>query len=195
MYKPGVDSVVTIRSQDRLKAVTRAKLPQRIRPRAPVRTAAPPASKGTPPSPPWVGPGPMPGPPGPAGLIGDIDYSMLPIELSQVPISFPFSGKPLTYAAVNVPMAFALIIPAGLAGTRVYEATLPTLNPVFVVNRISGDVVSQLGTVTIMPAGNTACFLEGDGGELDVGDVLQIVAPVQDATLADLGITILTMRV
>lgn len=150
---------------------------------------------GTPPSPPWMGPGPMPGPAGPAGVVGDIDYSMLPIELQQVPISFPFSGKPLTYSVVNVPIAFAVDVPPGLAGSVVYSATLPTLNPTFTVNRISGDVTTGLGVVVITRTSTTSCILMGPGGSLAVGDVLQILAPPQDPTLADIGITILTMRV
>ena len=86
---------------------------------------------------------------------------MLPPELQQVPISFPFAGKPQTYATVNVPMAFKLTVPSGLAGTRAYSATLPTLNPVFTLNRISGDQVTHLGDVTITPASTTSIALRG----------------------------------
>ena len=150
---------------------------------------------GTPPAPPWIGPGPMPGPPGPAGAIGDIDYSMLPPELQQLPISFPFSGKPQTYAIVNVPIAFPVLVPPGLVGSMTYCATRPTLNPTFTVNKISADVTTALGVVVITGASTTSCILMGPGGALAVGDVLQVLAPPQDATLADLGITILTMRV
>jgi hypothetical protein len=124
-----------------------------------------------------------------------ITYAQLPAEVQQVPISFPFQGKPATGAVVNVPMAFAMTVPAALAGTVVYDTTQATASAVFTVNKISGGSTTALGTVTITAASQTSATLAGSGGSLAVGDVLQIVAPTQDATLADVGITVLAMRV
>jgi len=130
-------------------------------------------------------------------LNGAIALAQLPASVQQVPISFPFSGKPASGALVNVPMAFAVTIPASLAGSVVFTTTKATATSTFIVNRVTAaGVTTTLGTVAITGSTTTSATLSGSGGALAVSDTLQIVAPAsQDTTLADCSITILAARV
>jgi hypothetical protein len=117
--------------------------------------------------------------------------------IKQLPISFPFSGKPAAGAIVNVPMPIAVTIPAALAGAVTFSTTRTTANAVFTVNRITvAGATTALGTVTVTATSATSNTLAGTGGSLAAGDTLQMVAPgTQDATLADCSITVLSARV
>jgi hypothetical protein len=125
-----------------------------------------------------------------------IGYPQLPVELRQLPIVFTFSAMPAEGAAVNVPMGFALTVPVSLAGAVTYAVAGPAAPTPFHLNRISGGVLTALGTVTLLPsAAGTAHAATGPGGPLAAGDVLQIVPGPQDTILTDVGITIMANRV
>lgn len=130
-----------------------------------------------------------------ADMTGTATYAQLPTEVAQVPITIPFGGKPATGAIVNMPMSMALVVPASLAGTRVFASAAPTGTPTFSVNRIPSGSTTPSAIGTVQFTGQTTATLAGAGATLSAGDVLQIVAPTQDATLSDCAITLLAARV
>lgn len=116
---------------------------------------------------------------------------------TSLPLGYILPGKPNASAFFNLVIAVPLVIPANFAGTVVYDATPPTANAIFTLNKISAGVTTTLGTITITSASNTSAILSTQAQvSLSVGDVLQLFAPSSlDATLADIGITILTTKV
>lgn len=137
---------------------------------------------------------------GPAGIPDAVDSKTYVrrygawVELT-IPVVFPFAGKPLASAKVVVPMAIGLIIPANLTGSTGYTTVNSTGSPVFTVNKLATDgTATTIGSITFS-AGVRAAAAAGAGGSLAIGEALQLVAPASpDATLADLGISILAAR-
>lgn len=134
-----------------------------------------------------------------AGLDGSsrVAWANLPAAAQSVPIAFIIPGLPAASQIYNLAIAIAMVIPANFVGTVVYDDTLTTSSAVFTLKKISGGATTTIGTVTITTANHTSKTLSTQAqASLAVGDVLQLVCPSsQDATLADVGITILANKV
>jgi hypothetical protein len=124
-------------------------------------------------------------------------WASLPAEAQNLPLAFVVAGKPVAGQVYNLITAMAITIPASFAGTVAYQGTLTTASAVFTLNKISGGTTTAIGTITLGTASKTTITLSTQSAaNLAAGDVLQLVAPgTQDATLADVGITVLAAKV
>ena len=84
-------------------------------------------------------------------VTGNIAYSQLPAEVQQLPIAFPFQGKPASGELMHLVLPFAISIPAGLTGAVAYDATQATANATFTFNRISSGVLPKSGLLRLLP--------------------------------------------
>ena len=126
-----------------------------------------------------------------------VAWTQMPAEAQQLPLGFVLPGKPAVSAVFHLVMAMAVVIPANFAGTVAYAGTVASANATFTLNHISGATTTEIGTIIFNTTGHTAIALSTQAAvSVAAGDVLQLVAPaLQDATLADLGLTILTGKV
>ena len=110
------------------------------------------------------------------------------------PMQFFWVGKPASGAYFIAVAPFALTVPAGLLGTKVYDGTLATGSALFGFRRVTvGNVISTIGDVTITPTDHFSATLPANAQiNLLAGDAIIANAPaVVDATLADIAITLL----
>jgi hypothetical protein len=123
-------------------------------------------------------------------------WATLPVEAQNLPLPVAISGKPTASQTINVVMAMAVTIPANFAGTVSYQGTQATASVAVTVNKISGGSTTAIGTITLGTASKTAITLSTQAQvTFAAGDVLQFVWPTQDATLSDVGITVLGAKV
>jgi hypothetical protein len=116
---------------------------------------------------------------------------------TTVAFTFSFGDKPPPEVMNMVPLSFPVSVPANLAGSTVFHNMPPAAEAVFTIFKQTATMgTTELGTITLPAMGEpNECTLAGTGGELAAGDALVLwPPPVQDATLAMIGVTILAER-
>ena len=89
----------------------------------------------------------------------------------------------------------AVSFPANFSGSKGFCGTNPTATATYTVKKNSGGTVTTIGTVAISTGG--AFTFASTGGTLQsfaAGDVLLILTPASDATLADVAMTLAGYR-
>ncbi len=133
---------------------------------------------------------------GELSIVGSRGTSLVGLAASAVgglyDIALFIPGQPAASAMVFqfvVPRAIAL--PVNLAGSLAKAGTAATSAAAFTLRKNG----SNIGTVDFAPAAATATFALPGGTAFAAGDVLEILAPSpQDATLADVSITLMASR-
>jgi hypothetical protein len=87
----------------------------------------------------------------------------------------------------------AVTFPANFSGSKLHASVASTASKVFDIRKNG----SSVGSCTVAAAGTTATFTSTGGAAVNfaIGDRLEITTPAaQDATLADVSITLLSTR-
>jgi hypothetical protein len=129
--------------------------------------------------------------------MGSPALSALPTSVQQLPIAASIAGKPAAASKVwIVPITHTVIIPANLAGSIGYADTVATANATFGLSyRDSGGTLTTLATMVFATGSHNATLSTQASATLTTGGILMMATPtVQDTTLADVGITLLTSK-
>jgi hypothetical protein len=130
-------------------------------------------------------------------------YPALPAEVQQVPVNFPYPGKPPPSGAYGnssrLSFPISLWLPANCAGSRAQCDTAPSANAQFYIyhapypgNGPAGW--SQIGTITFY-AGTYIGYFSSSAQTYNAGDMFAINCPgSQDGNLAYVAITLLFWR-
>jgi hypothetical protein len=126
---------------------------------------------------------------------GRVPWDNLPGEVQTLPIAFVIPGRPANGQVYNVVLPIPCTIAADFSGSGVYAGSIATGNAEFLLRRISNGESTTIGTATFTSASHTSCQWSSQATTMVAGDVLQLVAPTpQDATLADIGISVLATK-
>lgn len=123
-------------------------------------------------------------------------YTRLPAEVQNIPIVFPFVGRPTNALSIYIPLVQATTIPANFAGSVAYSNATASATIAFTLVYIRAGASTTIGTVTFSSGSSAGVFSVQAQVNLLIGDILVCEAPTpQDASLADVGISLLLKKV
>ena len=124
---------------------------------------------------------------GASGVVSYQDFRSFLYQASFQPydLSAMYPGAPPASALMlRIPLARAVLFPAGLAGSRGTATLTATATTAFDI-QLNG---ASVATMTFAAGTSTATFTAASTISAEAGDVLSVVAPATpDATLADVG--------
>jgi phage gp46-like protein len=127
--------------------------------------------------------------------VGVVGWAALPEELQGVPIRLSVLGQPVGGTRILFSLPQGYTIPANFAGTTVIADDAASAAAVVSLHTIRAGVETDLGTVTFLPAGGTACTLSTQAAFItQANDGLVFILP-EDATLAGFSIALLLLRI
>lgn len=122
--------------------------------------------------------------------LGDLNAARANLGVATIGLPFYFADQPTVSQTVFLPLVRPLALPANFAGMATWCGTVATANASFTVQYIRQQVVTQIGTLTLTKQNQRNSGVSS-AVTLLAGDVLVLVAPsTQDATLADVAITL-----
>jgi hypothetical protein len=131
----------------------------------------------------------------PVGGSSTISYSNLPASLKTLPLVY--TSAPLQPPAVQVwtiPVVIGFSLPANCTGSAAVCGVPSTASAAFTLGYKRGSSSTTLGTITYAIGQKTATF-STTAYTAVVGDIVTLTTPaVQDASLAQVGITVLGTR-
>lgn len=123
-------------------------------------------------------------------------YTRLPVEVQNIPMAFPFVGKPASGLSIFIPIVQDTDIPANFAGSIGYSSSNATSTATVTLAYIRSGSTTTIGTFTFTSAAHLATASTQALLHLLNGDIFVCSAPSpQDATLADFTLTILMKKV
>ena len=125
-----------------------------------------------------------------------LGYPDVPTEIQNSLAQVSIAGQPPSNTkAVIMAIVQNTQVPANFAGSAGYSGTNATATSAFTVSYIHSGSPTTIGTFTFSSAGHTPTLSTQAAVNLVSGDVLIITTPsVIDATLADVGITLLLLK-